>query len=124
MKVSLSTGDMEEGAPVIEDFESDEGMVYVLRTNTYTKDGKEIIKIGFTTQDIKKRVTQLFTTGVPFAFQVHRSYKTRNFIELEQALHKLLNPYKINKSREFFTEDALPFIEKIVELHKAIQKEP
>lgn len=123
MKVSLVADDIEEAGPVIEDFESDEGIVYVLKTKTYTKDGKEIIKIGFTTQDIKKRVAQLFTTGVPFEFHVHCSYKTKNFIELEQSLHKLLDPYKINKSREFFTEDAIPFIEKIVEIHKTIQKE-
>jgi hypothetical protein len=123
MKVSLVAIDIEETGPVIEDYESDEGIVYVLKTNTFTKDGKEIIKIGFTTQDIQKRISQLYTTGVPFEFQVHNSYKTRNFIELEQALHKLLDPYKINKSREFFTEDALPFIERIIEVHKTIQKE-
>lgn len=122
MKVSL-TNDTEEIGPAIEDFESVEGVVYVLRTNTFTKDHKEIIKIGFTTQNVERRTSQLFTTGVPFEFQVHSSYKTKNFIELEQALHKLLDPFKINKSREFFTEDALPFIEKIVGIHKTIQKE-
>jgi hypothetical protein len=123
MRVSLAGGDTEETVPAIEDFESEDGTVYVLKTNTYTKDGKEIIKIGFTTQEIKKRLTQLFTTGVPFEFQVHSLLKTKNFIELETALHKLLDPFKINKSREFFTEDALPFIEKIAALHKEIQKE-
>ena len=123
MRVSLTTDNVEEEMPTIEDFESEEGIVYVLKTNTYTKDGKEIIKIGFTNQDINKRVNQLYTTGVPFEFQVYRSYKTKNFIELELALHKLLDPYRITKSREFFTEDALPFVEKIFEVHKAIQNE-
>lgn len=123
MKVSLTTDDIEEAGQIIEDFESDEGIVYVLKTNTFTKDHQEIIKIGFTTQDIKKRIAQLFTTGVPFEFRVYATWKTKNFIELEQALHKLLDPYKINKSREFFTEAALPFIEKIVDLHKTIQNE-
>jgi hypothetical protein len=123
MRVSLAGDDWEETAPAIEEFESEDGIVYVLKIYTYTKDGKEIIKIGFTTQDTKKRLAQLFTTGVPFEFEVHTSFKTKNFIELETALHKLLDPFKINKSREFFTEDALPFIEKIAALHKEVQEE-
>ncbi len=123
MRVSLTAETAEDAVPVLEDFESDEGIVYVLKTNTYTKDGKEIIKIGFTNQDINRRINQLFTTGVPFEFQVYRSYTTKNFVELEHALHKLLDPYRINKSREFFLEDALPFVEKIVEVHRTIQNE-
>lgn len=43
-----------------------------------------------------------------------------NYIELEQALHKLLDPFRLNASREFFTDDALPFVERVVEIHKAI----
>jgi len=121
MKVSLMD-ELEEETPSMEDFEKDEGMVYVLKTNTFTKNGQEIIKIGFTTQDIKKRLNQLYTTGVPFEFQVHKTYYTRYYIELEQALHRLLTPFKINKSREFFTENAMPYIEKIVEIHQSIEK--
>ena len=119
MKISL-IDEVEESIPLVEDYEKEEGIVYVLKTNTYTKDGKEILKIGFTTQDIKKRINQFYTTGVPFQFDIHSSYITKNYIELEQALHKLLTPYKLNKSREFFTEDAVPYIEKIVDLHKEI----
>jgi len=121
LKVSL-IGEMDESTPALEDFEKDEGTVYVLRTNTFTQEGKEIIKIGFTTQDIQKRINQLYTTGVPFVFQVHKTYTTMNFIELEQSLHKLLTPFKINKSREFFIEDAIAFIDKIVDIHMEIQK--
>lgn len=121
MKVSL-IDQMEDLVPMIEDYEEEEGIVYVLRTNTYTKDGKEILKIGFTTQDINKRINQLYTTGVPFQFDVHSTYIARNYVELEQALHKLLTPYKLNKSREFFTEDAVPFIARIVALHKEIME--
>jgi hypothetical protein len=122
MRISLFT-DQTEPTPSIEDFETDEGFVYVLKTDTYTKEGKEIIKIGFTSQDINQRINQLYTTGVPFKFKVHAVYQTKNFIGLEAALHKLLDPFKLNKSREFFIEDALAFIEKIVELHKTIQGE-
>ena len=119
MKISL-IDQTEEPIPIVEDFEKEEGVVYILKTNTYTKEGKEILKIGFTTQDIKKRINQLYTTGVPFQFEIHSSFITKNYIELEQAIHKLLAPYKLNKSREFFTDDAIPFVAKIVEIHKEI----
>jgi hypothetical protein len=122
MRISLFS-DRTEPTPSIEDFETDEGFVYILKTDTYTKEGKEIIKIGFTAQDINQRINQLYTTGVPFKFKVHAVYQTKNFIGLETALHKLLDPFKLNKSREFFIEDALAYIEKIIELHKAIQGE-
>jgi hypothetical protein len=122
MKISLFN-DQTEPIPSIEDFENEQGFVYVLRTDTYTKDGKEIVKIGFTAQDVNQRINQLYTTGVPFKFKLHVTYKTKNFIGLESALHKLLDPFKLNKSREFFVEDALEYIDKIVEVHKAIQGE-
>ena len=50
--------DTEEPIPAIEDYETEEGIVYVLKTNTFTKDGKEILKIGFTTQNVQKRINQ------------------------------------------------------------------
>jgi hypothetical protein len=122
-KVSLTTGELAEDAPELEDFDVSIGNVYVLKTGTYTQQGREIIKIGFTSQAIEKRILQLYTTGVPFEFSVHKVYSTRNFIELEQALHKLLTGFRINKSREFFTDDALPFIDGVVEIHRLIQAE-
>lgn len=122
-KVSLTTGELAEDAPELEDFDVSIGNVYVLKTGTYTQQGREIIKIGFTSQNIAKRISQLYTTGVPFEFSVHKIYSTRNFIELEQALHKLLTDFRINKSREFFTDDALPFIDSVAEIHEMIQSE-
>ena len=105
---------------VIEDYEQEEGTVYILKTNTFTRDGCEIIKIGFTTQGIESRITQLYTTGVPFKFTLHKSYEIKNYIELEKALHKLLEPFKLNNSREFFTDEALEYIDEIVNIHDRI----
>ncbi|WP_353662408.1 GIY-YIG nuclease family protein [Hydrogenimonas sp. SS33] len=105
---------------VIEDYEKEEGIVYVLKTNTFTKDNLEIIKIGFTTQDVETRINQLYTTGVPFKFTLFKSYPTKNYIELEKALHKLLEPFKLNNTREFFTEEALEYIDEIVNIHSKI----
>lgn len=123
MKISLSRTELMDDIPEVEDFESTSGKVYVLRTGTFTKNGKEIIKIGYTSQEVSQRISQLYTTGVPFEFIIHAVYQTSNHIELEQALHKLLANFRLNKSREFFTEEALAYIERIVEIHHAIQKE-
>ncbi|MDG9757490.1 GIY-YIG nuclease family protein [Pseudomonas sediminis] len=121
MKISLTRAELAEELPTIEDFESTSGKVYIIKTGTHTKDGKEIIKIGHTTQEIQQRISQLYTTGVPFEFTIHAIHQIQNHIELEQALHKLLSKFRLNKSREFFTEDALPYVDKIIEIHRAIQ---
>lgn len=105
-----------------EDLSSDSGFVYVLSTGVYSADGKKILKIGFTTQEVQIRINQLYTTGSPFKFEEIKSYKVNNYVELEQALHKLLAPYRLSSAREFFNEDALEFIDSIVKIHFAIQE--
>jgi T5orf172 domain len=97
------------------------GTMYVLGTNLYTKEGEEILKIGITTGSVEARIDQLYTTGVPFRFRVIKEYETRNYYELEQALHRLLQPYRINRTREFFREGCLPNAEQIVSIHHGIQ---
>jgi hypothetical protein len=92
------------------------GTLYVLGTKLYTKDGEEIIKIGITTGSVEKRISQLYTTGVPYRFRVIKEYETKNYSELEQSLHRLLDPYRINRSREVFTEKALEYVEKVIEI--------
>lgn len=104
-----------------EDYESDTGIVYILGTNTFTKDGKELIKIGFTTQEIDKRLNQLYTTGVPFEFRIIQEYKVRNYVHLEKALHSLLDNFRPNKAREFFTNDCIDYIDQIANLNTTIQ---
>ena len=118
MLVSLLTSENDEAAPE-EDYASDQGTVYVLSTGTYTRDGKRIIKIGHTTQPVATRITQLYTTGTPFAFQELRSWKVNDYIDLEQAIHRLLSPFRINRAREFFTDDAMAYVEQIVAIHVA-----
>ena len=105
----------------LEKLEAGVGTLYVLGTNLYTKSGEEIIKIGITTGSVESRITQLYTTGVPFRFRVITQFETRNYSELEQSIHKLLDPYRINRSREFFTEKCLPHVDQIVAIHNEIQ---
>jgi hypothetical protein len=104
----------------LEKLEAGVGTLYVLGTNLYTKTGEEILKIGITTGTVESRITQLYTTGVPFRFRVIKEIGTKNYYELEQSLHKLLDPYRINRSREFFTDKCLPYIEKVIAIHKEI----
>lgn len=102
--------------------EADIGTLYVLSTGLYTADQVEIIKIGITTGSVEKRITQLYTTGVPFRFTIVSQLETTNYSKLEQALHCLFDKYRINKSREFFTAHCLKFLPDLVAIHQNIEE--
>ncbi|WP_257820129.1 GIY-YIG nuclease family protein [Burkholderia glumae] len=126
-RVSVESSEAVEEAletPEGEDPEQVMGLVYVLGTGVFTKDGKRIVKIGYTTQDIATRIRQLYTTGAMFQFEELASYRVDNYDLLEQALHKLLAPFRLNNAREFFSEDALPFVNEIAGIHQRIQAAP
>jgi hypothetical protein len=116
----ISVPDEEIDTENLERLEAGVGTLYVLGTNLYTKSGEEIVKIGITTGTVDSRINQLYTTGVPFRFRVIKEFETKNYYELEQSIHKLLDPYRINRSREFFTEKCLPYVEQIISIHKDI----
>ena len=99
------------------------GVVYVLNTGLYTQDGRQIIKIGITSGSVDSRIRQLDNTSVPMTFSVLKTYEFENYAELEQALHKLLDPFRINRKREFFTDECLPYLQRIVEIHDEIIKQ-
>lgn len=128
MRLSLAPGvnqdvsvpDEDIDTEVLEKLEAGIGRLYVLGTALYTKSGEEIVKIGITTGAVESRITQLYTTGVPFRFRVIKEIETKNYYELEQSLHKLLDPYRINKSREFFTEKCMRHVEKVISIHNEI----
>lgn len=120
MLVSLATENVADEAPE-ENYEAELGLVYVLSTGMYTSNGKRIVKIGHTTQPLSARISQLYTTGTPFQFEELHSWRTKNYTELEQALHRLFAPFRINRAREFFTDEALEFVEAIASIHFAIQ---
>ncbi len=116
----ISVPDEEIDTENLERLEAGVGTLYVLGTNLYTKSGEEIIKIGITTGNVESRISQLYTTGVPFRFRVIKEFETTNYYELEQSIHKLLDPYRINQSREFFTEECMPYVDKVISIHKEI----
>jgi hypothetical protein len=120
MRISLSDSDGLDEPSLLEDPEAESGMVYVLKTGLFTESGKEVVKIGVTTQPIDQRIQQLYSTGVPCRFTTLHTWETKNFYELERALHKLLAPFRLSTSKEFFTSDCLPFAERIFQIHSEI----
>ena len=67
-----------------------------------------IVKIGMTDRDdIRRRMSDLYTTGVPLPFDcvVAREIDGREALEIENALHTAFGPNRVNSSREFFQID-------------------
>jgi hypothetical protein len=84
-----------------------EGIIYIL-TNPIMPG---IIKIGKTTQeDVKVRMAQLYTTGVPLPFECEYAAKVNNIDEVERALHTAFGPDRVNPRREFFEIEAIQAI--------------
>lgn len=83
--------------------ESTQGIVYIL-TNPAIPN---MIKIGMTTvEDVKQRMAQLYTTGVPLPFECVYAAKVENHEKVEKALHTAFGPDRVNPKREFFEIDA------------------
>ena len=83
--------------------ESTQGIVYIL-TNPAIPN---MIKIGMTTvEDVKQRMAQLYTTGVPLPFECVYAAKVANHEKVEKALHTAFGPDRVNPKREFFEIDA------------------
>lgn len=106
----------------LEKLAEDIGTLYVLGTNLFTAEGSEIIKIGITTGPVEMRIAQLYTTGVPFRFRVISQLETTNYSKLEQAVHCLFDKYRINKGREFFTDQCLSLLPDIISIHHKIER--
>jgi hypothetical protein len=66
------------------------------KTEGYTR-----VKIG-KTDNILRRLKELFTTGLPEPFKVYRVLVVPNMDNMEKHIHKLLNQYRVNPKREFF----------------------
>jgi hypothetical protein len=66
-----------------------------------------LVKIGVTCgEDVGVRLSQLYSTGVPFPFDLAFACKVSNAEEVEKALHRAFAPYRPNPKREFFKIDA------------------
>jgi hypothetical protein len=77
-----------------------------------------LVKIGCTSQeDVAGRLNQLYSTGVPFPFEVEFAARVPNMEEVERALHQAFGPYRVNPKREFFKIDAFQAIAILKLLH-------
>ena len=62
-----------------------------------------LVKIGKTSgDDVNSRLAQIYTTGVPFPFELCFACKVPNSGEVEKALHIAFAPNRVNARREFF----------------------
>lgn len=78
-------------------------IVYVLSNSAMP----DIVKIGKTTQaDVKTRMNQLYTTGIPVPFECVFAIEVTDCSKVESALHIAFGPSRINPNREFFKIDS------------------
>lgn len=83
--------------------ETKNGIVYIL-TNPAMPN---LIKIGYTAnEDVKTRMAQIYTSGVPLPFECVYAARVNNHEKVEKALHIAFGPDRINPRREFFEIDA------------------
>ena len=61
-----------------------------------------LVKVGYTTGTIQKRMNQLNTTSTPSPFEVSALFYVNNAVQCEKEIHNKLNCYRENPKREFF----------------------
>ncbi|OIP30652.1 MAG: hypothetical protein AUK47_24670 [Deltaproteobacteria bacterium CG2_30_63_29] len=78
------------------------GQVYILST----RESRDILKIGYTNRDVRKRVSEINrATGVLVPFGVRAVWVVRHAQKVESALHELFAEYRVRVDREFFRID-------------------
>ena len=101
--------------------EGNQGIVYIL-TNPAIPN---MIKIGMTNnEDVKVRMAQLYTSGVPLPFECVYAARVANYESVEKALHIAFGPDRVNPKREFFEIEAMQAIAiiKLMELEDVTPK--
>lgn len=67
------------------------------------REEKDVLKIGMTTRNVKKRVDEINSaTGVLYPYAARKVYKVKDCHKVEKDIHTLLSDYRIRKDREFF----------------------
>jgi hypothetical protein len=78
----------------------------------------ELVKIGRTSgADSSTRITGLYSSGVPFPFELQFACRVANPDEVERALHLAFAPQRVNPKREFFRIDPAQAIAILKLLH-------
>ncbi len=96
--------------------DNNSGIVYVLTNSSMPG----LTKIGKTTQeDIRSRMDQLYTTGVPVQFDCAFACQVEDCAAVETALHQAFDNVRVNPKREFFRIEpgaAIPIL-KLLAVH-------
>lgn len=101
--------------------EKSEGIIYILSNPAMPG----LIKIGMTNQeDVKLRMAQIYTTGVPLPFECVYAARVSNYEKVEKALHTAFGPDRINPKREFFEIESMQAISiiKLMEIEDVTPK--
>ena len=62
-----------------------------------------LVKIGHTSREsMTKRLLELFTTGVPVAFDYAYAAQVENCVEAEKLIHEHFSDKRVSPRREFF----------------------
>lgn len=89
------------------------GYIYILSNPAMP----DIYKIGKTTRDVRDRIDDLYTTGVPFPFQIIKVYEVDEMTKTEELLHEIFKTDRINQKREFFKLDPIRVIKALELAH-------
>lgn len=63
--------------------------------------GHEIVKLG-KTEDLPRRLSDLFSTGVPTRFEVYKALVVPDMHKYEKLMHRHFNKCRVTTNREFF----------------------
>ncbi|MEX0597251.1 MAG: GIY-YIG nuclease family protein [Candidatus Paceibacterota bacterium] len=95
-------------------------IVYILTNEAMPN----IVKIG-KTNDINRRMQDLYSSGVPVPFECFHASVVSDDIDVERRIHRAFAKYRVNKNREFFEiepENILEILE-MVELEDVTPRE-
>jgi multidrug efflux pump subunit AcrA (membrane-fusion protein) len=99
------------------------GYVYVL--SNIGAFGDNVFKVGMTRRlNPEERVNELSSASVPFPFDVHMMISCDNAPGLENALHKALDRYRVNRvnlRKEFFRIDIETIHRVVLEQHGDVE---
>ena len=94
------------------------GYVYVI--SNIGSFGEKMVKIGMTRRlDPLDRIRELSDASVPFNFDVHALFFSKDAVGIELAMHERLSGRRVNavnRRREFFTATALEAKQHLAEL--------
>ncbi len=74
------------------------GTIYILTNEAMPG----YVKIGMTTNQVERRMTDLDTTSVPLPFECFYAAKVENMQEAEKLLHDAFADHRVRARREFF----------------------